>query len=315
LIPLAPRSELDLAAAWRLGRIIRDLAPRIVHAHDPHAVAMAATALAYHRLTPSPPLVASRRVDFDLRSNAFSRWKYRQVTLFICASDCIRQMLLAKGVAPDRAVTVHEGIDLDHVAAAPPVDLREELWLPSNAPVILSVGALVPHKGHRHLVQGAAQVVRDVPDARFVILGQGDLHDELTRQIRSLGLERHVLLGGFRPDVLSLLKTCTLFVMPSLTEGLGTSLLDAMACGRPIVATRVGGIPEVIVEGETGLLVPPRDPDLLAEAIVRLLQDPGLSERLAAAGLDRVRQHFTVERMVDQTVETYQALIGAGRGW
>jgi L-malate glycosyltransferase len=139
-----------------------------------------------------------------------------------------------------------------------------------------------------------------------VILGEGELRDELLHDVRELGLERHVLLPGFRRDVLSLLKTFDLFVMPSITEGLGTSLLDAMACERPIVASRVGGIPEVVVDGVTGLLVPPRDADSLAEAIVRLLEDRALAAQLAAAGLARVHQHFTVDRMVDETLDVYR---------
>ena len=313
LIPLAPRSELDLAAAWRLARILRDLQPAVVHAHDPHGVAMAATALGLGQARAGaarpPVLVASRRVDFALRMNAFSRWKYRQVSLFITASECIRQMLLAQDIDDGRVVTVHEGIDLEHVAAAPPVSVRETFWLPHNAPVVGAVGALVDHKGHRVLIRAAAQVARQVPDARVVILGEGERRDELQREIRELGLERHVLLPGFRPDVLSLLKTFDLFVMPSITEGLGTSLLDAMACERPIVASRVGGIPEVVVDGDTGLLVPPRDADSLAEAIVRLLEDRPFAARVAAAGLARVHERFTVDRMVDQTLDVYQRLV------
>jgi hypothetical protein len=141
LLPLVPRSELDLAAAWRLSRILRDLRPSIVHAHDPHGVAMAATALGLLGSQPwCPRLVASRRVDFALRLNAFSRWKYRQVALFICASECIRQMLLAQDIDDERVVTVHEGIDLEHVAAAPPLSTREAFWLPHNAPVVGAVG-------------------------------------------------------------------------------------------------------------------------------------------------------------------------------
>jgi glycosyltransferase involved in cell wall biosynthesis len=311
LIPLAPRSELDLAAAWRLGRILRELKPAIVHAHDPHGVAMAATALGFSGTQQGgPTLVASRRVDFALKQNAFSRWKYRQVALFICASECIRQMLLAQDIDDERVVTVHEGIDLEHVAAAPPASTREAFWLPHNAPVVGAVGALVDHKGHRVLVRAAAQVVREVPDARFVILGEGERRDELLREVRELGLERHVLLPGFRPDVLSLLKTFDLFVMPSITEGLGTSLLDAMACERPIVASRVGGIPEVVVDGETGILVPPRDADSLAEAIVRLLEDRALAARLAAAGASRVRERFTVDRMIEETLDIYRRTAG-----
>jgi glycosyltransferase involved in cell wall biosynthesis len=311
VIPMAPRSELDLAAAWRLTRIIKDVQPAIIHAHDPHGVAMAALALAYQTSGPCPKLVASRRVDFPLKQNAFSRWKYRQVHAFICASDAIRHMLLDQGIPAAQAVTVHEGIDLAHVDAAPAINVHEQFWLPHNAPLIGNIGALVPHKGQRHLIDAAALVVREVPDARFLILGEGELKASLEKQIADLALTKHVLLAGFRPDVLSILKGFDLFVMPSITEGLGTSLLDAMACARPIVASRVGGIPEVVRHGETGLLVPPKDPRDLAASIIRLLLDPPLAKRFADAGLARVREKFSVERMVDGTLAVYARLAGS----
>jgi glycosyltransferase involved in cell wall biosynthesis len=305
-IPLAPKTEMDLSAAWRLSRLIKQLKPAIVHAHDPHGVAMAGMALSMSTQLAKPPLVASRRVDFHLKGNRMSRWKYRQVDCFICASEAIRQMLVADGVPPERAVTVHEGIDLDRVDAAPPAKLHEELWLPHHAPVVGNVAALVPHKGHRHLIEAAAAVVRQVPDTRFVIAGDGELRQGLERQIREHHLEKHVLLAGFRPDVLSLHKAFDVFVMSSVTEGLGTSLLDAMACGKPIVATSTGGIPEVVIDGQTGILVPPRDHDAMAAAIVKLLKDPQLRARMGAAGLHRVRQKFSADRMVKDTLRVYQ---------
>jgi glycosyltransferase involved in cell wall biosynthesis len=313
LIPFVPRSELDLTAAWRMTRIIRDVRPTIIHAHDPHGVAVAALALSYQTFDPHPILVASRRVDFHLRNNAFSRWKYRQVRAFLCASDAIRQMLIEQGVEAARTITVHEGIDLAHVAAAPRVNVHEAYWLPHNAPLAGAIGALVGHKGHRYLIEAAAQVVREVPDARFVILGEGDLRGPLEKLIADLHLEKHVILGGFRPDVLSLLKGFDLFVMPSVTEGLGTSLLDAMACSKPIVASRVGGIPEVVMDGKTGILVPPKDADLLAEAIVRLMQDRAEAAAMGDAGYARVTERFTVERMVEETLAVYERLDGSAR--
>src|SRR5262249_8675710 len=157
------------------------------------------------------------------------------------------------------AITVHEGIDLAHVDAAPPINVHEQFWLPHNAPLVGNIAALAPHKGQRYLIEAAQLVVREVPDARFLILGEGELKVALEKQIADLALTKHVLLAGFRRDVLSILKGFDVFVLPSVTEGLGTSLLDAMACGRPIVASRVGGIPEVVRHGETGLLVPPKD--------------------------------------------------------
>lgn len=306
VFPLAPKTEMDLGAAWRLARLLKQVRPQIVHAHDPHGVAMAALALSMSTLPAKPPLLASRRVDFHIGKNALSRWKYRQVDCFICASDAIRRMVIEDGIPEDRTVTVHEGIDLERVAAAPPAKLHEDLWLPHHAPIVGNVAALVAHKGQRHLVEAAALVVRQVPDARFVIAGEGELRPTLERQIRDHHLEKHVLLAGFRPDVLSLHKAFDIFAMSSVTEGLGTSLLDAMACGKPVVATTAGGIPEVVVDGETGFLVPPRDDEAMAGAIVRLLKDAGLRERMGNAGLARVRERFSADRMVQDTLRIYQ---------
>jgi glycosyltransferase involved in cell wall biosynthesis len=305
-VPLAPRTEMDLASAWRLSRVIKQLKPDIVHAHDPHGVAMAALALSMSTQPKTPPLVAARRVDFHLGRNALSRWKYRQVTCFICASEAIRQMLLRDGVPPARVTTVHEGIDAAKVDAAPPAELHQELWLPHHAPIVGNVGALVPHKGQRYLVDAAAEVVRHEPDTRFIIAGDGELRESLEHQIRQLHLEKHVMLAGFRPDVLSLHKAFDIFVMSSVTEGLGTSLLDAMACGKPVVATRAGGIPEVVEDGVTGLLVPPRDHTAMADALVQLLTDDELRARMGAAGRARVQEKFTAEQMVRSTLRVYE---------
>ena len=310
LIPIAPRTEMDLSAAWHFSRVVKELAPDVIHAHDPHGVAMASLALSLGAASSkSPPaLVASRRVDFHLRGNSFSRWKHRQVDCFIAASEAIRQMLVADGVEADRTVTVHEGIDVDHVLAAPPVTVHDAFWLPHGAPIVGNVAALVPHKGQRHLIDAAHLVVRQIPDARFVILGEGELREPLEKQIHEHHLEKHVLLPGFRTDVLGCIKGFDLFVMSSVTEGLGTSLLDAMACSRPIVATRAGGIPEIVEDGVNGLLVPPRDHPALATAIVRALKDGDLRRRMGEAGFARVRERFTVERMVEKTVDVYRRI-------
>jgi glycosyltransferase involved in cell wall biosynthesis len=309
LFAIAPKTEMDLGAAWKLSRLIGQVKPDIVHAHDPHGVAMAAIAVSMITTPPKPPLVASRRVDFHLKGTALSRWKYRQVDCFICASEAIRRMLVGDGIPDERTVTVHEGIDLGRAEAAAPAKLHEELWLPHHAPIVGNVAALVPHKGQRHLVDAAALVVRQVPDARFVIAGEGELRPVFERHIKELRLEKHVFLVGFRPDVLSLHKAFDIFVMSSVTEGLGTSLLDAMACAKPIVATDVGGIPEVVCNGTTGFLVPPRDQEALARPIVTLLKDDALRRRLGEAGLARARERFSAERMVRETLNAYERVV------
>jgi glycosyltransferase involved in cell wall biosynthesis len=281
------------------------------------ALALSLGGSSSHKSGPSgrgrgPAFVVSRRVDFHLQSNSFSRWKHRQADCFIAASEAIRQMLVADGVPADRTVTVHEGIDVDHVVAAPPVSIHETFWLPHHAPVVGNVAALEPHKGHRHLVEAAHLVVRQMPDARFVILGEGALREHLERQVREYHLEKHVLLPGFRTDVLGCIKGFDLFVMSSVTEGLGTSLLDAMACRRAIVATRAGGIPEVVEDGVTGLLVAPRDHGAMADAIIRLLHDEALRRQMGEAGFARVSARFTVERMVAETAAVYARVAGTG---
>jgi glycosyltransferase involved in cell wall biosynthesis len=276
-------------------------------------VAMAALALSFGAASArgrSPALVAARRVDFHLKGHSFSRWKYRQVDRFIAASDTIRRMLLADGVEERRTVTVHEGIDVDRIVRTPAVNVHDAFWLPHGSPVVGNVAALVAHKGQRDLIEAARLVVPQIPDARFVILGEGELREPLERLIREHRLEKHVLMPGFRTDVIGCIKGFDVFVLSSITEGLGTSLLDAMACAKPIVATRTGGIPEVVADGTTGELVPPHDPHALAAAIVRLLRDQERRQRMGEAGLTRVRERFTVERMVAETAEVYRAVAG-----
>src|SRR5215475_220091 len=310
LVPLAPKSEMDLTAAWRLNRVIKRLKPDVIHAHDAHGVAMASLALSLGAKDLEPPLVVSRRVDFHLRHNSFSRWKHRQVDCFIAASEAIRQMLVADGVPEERTVTVHEGIDVEHVRAVPAVDVHQAFFLPHGAPVVGNIAALVPHKGQRHLIEAAHLAVQKLPDLRVIILGEGELREALERLIKEYHLEKHVLMPGFRTDVLGCLKRFDLFVMSSVTEGLGTSLLDAMACSRAIVATTAGGIPEVVDDGITGILVEPRDHHGLAAAIVKMIKDEQGRRQMAAAGFERVSARFTVERMVAETAKVYERVAG-----
>ena len=305
-VGFAPRSEFDVSAGWQLARIIAEVRPDVVHAHDPMAVALAAMALTMPSRVPRPLLVAARRVDFHLKSHAFSKWKYHKVDLFIAASRVIARMLEQDGIPPDRIVAVHDGVNLGAIDKQSAIDAHAAFWLPRGAPIVGNVAALVGHKGQRHLVSAAAKVMREVPDVRFLILGEGELRAPLERQIHDLGLDRHVLLPGFRPDAIGLQKSFDVFAMSSVTEGLGSAMLDAMACGTAVVATRAGGIPEAVTDERDGLLVPPEDPAALARAIVRVLRDPDLRRRLGAAGRARVVAEFSVDTMVQRTVEAYQ---------
>jgi L-malate glycosyltransferase len=306
-LAFAPRSEFDVQAGWQLAHVLADLAPDVIHAHDPMAVSLTAMALQMSpKLAPRPLVVASRRVDFHLKRHAFSRWKYRHVDVFIAASRLIATILEQDGVDTAQIDVVHDGVDVGAIDRQPLVDAHATFWLPHGSPVVGHVAALAGHKGQKHLVGAAALVVRDIPDARFLILGEGDLRDLLQQQIGSLGLERHVLLAGFRPDVIGIEKSFDLFVMSSITEGLGSAILEAMACERAVVASRTGGIPEAVHDGVTGLLVPPRDEPALATAIVSLLRDPARRAQYGRAGRARVVREFSVEQLVARTAAVYE---------
>ena len=306
-VGFAPRSEFDVQAAWQLGRVLRDVKPDVVHAHDPMGVALAAMALQMQNGSPPRPLVvAARRVDFHLKRHAFSKWKYRHVDVFIAASDVIAGILERDGIQRERIVTVHDGVSIGLIDKQDAVDAHAAFWLPHGSPVVGNVAALAAHKGQKHLIAAAKLVMRDVPDTRFLIVGEGELKDQLERQIKQLALERHVTLTGFRPDAIGLMKSFDLFAMSSITEGLGSAVLEAMACGLAVVSTRAGGLPEVVVDGETGILVAPHDEPAMAQAIVSLLKDPAQRAAMGQAGRARVLEAFSLESMVNKTLNVYQ---------
>jgi L-malate glycosyltransferase len=307
LLPLAPKSDIDLAAAWNLSRILKQMRPDIVHAHDPHAISMAATALSIIGQA-RMPLVASRRGEFRMAMNSFSRWKYSQVTCFIASCESVRDRLVTDGIARHRITVVHDGVDVERIAKLEPANVHAAFYLPTQAPIVGNVAALAPHKGHQDLINAATLVVRSVPDARFVIVGDGELRATLEKQIRDAHLERHVFLAGFRSDVLELMRGFDVFVASPIHEGMCLPLADAMAAGKAAVATRTGGIPEVMADGETGFLVEPRDVEALADRIVTLLGDDDLRRRMGIAAQQRARAKFTVEKMVAAIAAVYERI-------
>ncbi len=285
------------AGGLGLAGLVRAFAPAVLHLHDPHALAAALLAPA------RPARVASRRVDFHLRG-PLSRWKYRRCGRVIAVSRAVAQVLQEDGLDPDKVRVVYEG-----VPDRPPVEggrhVLAALGIPETALLVGNVAALTDHKDHATLLAAAARVVARVPEARFIILGEGERGPDLRIQSHALGLEDHVVFGGFRTDLDLVIPAFDVFCLSSAMEGLGTSLLDAMCAARPIVATSAGGIPEAVEDGVTGLLVPPRDPEALADALVALLRDSARREALGRDGRRRFLERFTVDRMVEGTLAAY----------
>ena len=297
------RGDLWLPGIVALARELRREKPQVVQLHDPHAVGSGRLAAV---LAGRPPLVATRRVDFPLRG-PFSRGKYHGCARVIAVSRAIAGVLQGEGIEAAKLRLVYEGVP-DRPAAPGGAEALRGLGVPEGAPVIGNVAALTDHKDHATLIAAAGIVVRARPEARFVIVGEGALRSELAARVEAGGLAGHVLFAGFRSDVDGLLPAFDLFCLSSHLEGLGTSLLDAMAFGRAVVATRAGGIPEAVEHGVTGVVVPVRDPALLAQALLDLLADPGRRRAMGDAGRRRFLERFTADRMVEDTLRVYAEL-------
>jgi len=300
VIGAAPRGELDLFAARDLRRAILRHRVDVVHAHTAHAAALVALA---HIGTPAKVVIA-RRVDFPLRRNLGTRLKYGRAHAVIAVSRAVADIVAEGGVARHRIHVVPDGVDLSRrVPAASPETLRS-LGVPADAPLVVQVAALVSHKDPLTFVRAMGIARTRVPDLRALMVGEGPLRAAVHAEAARLGLDHVVLLTGFRHDADELLAAARVATLSSAEEGMGSVLLDAMALGVPIAATRAGGIPEVVRDGETGLLSAPGDAHALAEHVVRLLSDRELAASLSARARERVSE-FSVERMVERTLEVY----------
>ncbi len=307
--------DLDIGAASRIARFARERGFDILHAHTARAHALGL--LARHMGAPGK-LVVARRLDFPISTGLAGRLKYRssRVDMFLAVADVIRRILIEAGVSPGKIRVVNSSIDLSRFEEARSrraslrAEVRDELGLPHHDPVIGNVAALADHKSQTDLIAAVPALLREIPAARVIIAGEGKLRPALEAQIRSLGLGERVRILGFRSDVPRLLAALDLFVMSSKLEGFCNSVLEAFAMSLPVVATRAGGLPEMVFDGETGLLTPVHDPASLAAALVRMLGDGEMARRMAEAGRRLVESQYTAERMVERTRAAYADLPG-----
>ncbi|NUM43749.1 MAG: glycosyltransferase family 4 protein [Anaerolineales bacterium] len=237
------------------------------------------------------------------------------VDLMISVSEETRRFCIEnEGMFPEKITTILNGINLTEYENTTEkknaaLQIRSALNIPQNSPVILTVGRLHPQKGHPYLIESAPQILAKFPDSIFVFAGEGDERQSIENHILRLGLPDHFRLLGVREDVPVLLQMADLFVLPSIFEGLPNVVLEAMASHRAVVATKVDGTQEVVVEQDTGLLVPKADPDTLAQAIIFLLQNTAQREQMGLNGYLRVREHFSEELMCQNYEKTILSLL------
>jgi glycosyltransferase involved in cell wall biosynthesis len=295
--------ELDFVAAWKLGQYLRRHQVEILHMHAPHAHAIGLLAGVW---APTVHKVVSRRTDFAPIRNVLSRWKYTLPKVhYVAVSEAVRQVLIASGIPAHSVQTIYSSIDVRRF------NETQEIapLFPTGTRVVGTVGHLTGLKGHRYLLEAARQVLQAEPHVGIAIVGDGALRQELEAQAANLGIAERVHFTGFRRDIPALIRGFEIFVFSSTHEGTPNSVLEAMALGKPVVATHAGGTAEVVQDGVTGLLVSPRDPAALAHALLYVLRHPEQGKMFGMAGRKRVEEHFTVEHMAGSTLQAYHRIL------
>jgi len=312
---LNPVSALDPVAIGRLSGLLKSIRPEILAAHDAHAFSLLIFARIWSGL--DLPLVYHRRVDVPAGRYLFSKWKFGRADLFICVSGLIAQIVAKSGIDEKRIRVVHSGTPGIVPSATGRKEVIAELGLPADTKILGAIGGLIPHKGHTVLLKAMAALLStrsyapsgDMP-LSLLLIGDGGERASLEQQAKRLNLSEQVYFLGERSDLARLFGAFDLFVHPSLTEGLGTSILDAFSAEVPVVASRTGGIPEMVSQGETGLLAEPGDAISLVATLEQALSQQEKSAAMARRALDLYESSFTDLATAEKTLVCYQELAG-----
>jgi len=299
---MAIRSEAGLLSLFRLMVVLRKVRPQILAFNTPRAVIAGNLA---SRFSAVQARIIFRRVSFPLRNNPLTRMKYRLgIDCIVAISESIRSQLLARGIPPGLIRIIYEGMDLAHYPKR-----NGPAYRPGTPVVIGTIAHLSSEKGINHLIEAASLIPDAASRMRFVVVGDGSLRRELEQQVRAANLENCFQFAGFQENTRDYLTSFDIFVLPSLSEGLSSSILSAMASSLPVVATRVGGIPELVHQGDNGLLVPPADPPALAQALQCLAENPAERLRMGQRGRARMESEFTLERKIEETERLCYSLV------
>ncbi|MDB4888026.1 MAG: epsD 1 [Gemmatimonadetes bacterium] len=307
LVTLDPSFEADPRAAWALRRAIQRHDIDIVHAHTAHGAALAALAT----LGTAIPFVAARRVDFPLRDNAGTRWKYGRASAIIAVSEAVAAIVQRAGLQTP-VVVVPDGTDVRRVRTPATPETLALLGVPRNAPLVVQVSQLVGHKDPLTFVDAIAAAHKRMPSLHALLVGDGPLRGAVEAAVRARHLEDVLHVTGYRTDADELLAAADVVTLSSREEGMGSVLLDALVFARPVAATRAGGIPEIVRDGETGLLSAVGDGEALGASIVMLLTDRSRGARMGAAARARAPE-FSLEAMAMRTRDVYDDVLARRR--
>ncbi|MBI5583919.1 MAG: glycosyltransferase family 4 protein [Deltaproteobacteria bacterium] len=298
------RQPWDLGAIRYLQGLVEELGVDVLHTHssvDSWAGALAA------RWSGTPALVRTRHISVPAKRPWFNRLYYFPDAIITAGEHIRRDLLRTHKIPAGRVVSIPTGVDTAFFYPRPPdLELKKSLGLAEEALVISLVAVLRTQKRHELVLSAARRIIEAFPQARFLFVGEGPGRERIQKAIAAQGLESFFIMTGHRTDIPEILALTDVGVIASSAEGVPQFLLQALAMGKPVVATRVGGIPEIITSGVNGLLIPPEDPQALAAALLELLGAPDRSGQLGTEGRKLVAKEHTLERMGEQVLDVYR---------
>jgi len=304
VIPYKIRTPWNPGAIRKLKNLIQELKVEVLHSHS--SVDSWAGGLA-GRWARVPVLVRTRHISVRVRRPWLNRIYYLPDAIITTGEHIRRELLQTHKIPAERIISIPTGADLGRFHPGPPdLELKKRMGLPIDSPVITLVAVLRAQKRHELVIAAAAEVIKVFPQARFLFVGDGPGRNRVEQEIKNARLESQILMTGYREDVPAILSFTDLGIISSVAEGIPQFLFQIMAMGKPVIATEVGGIPEIVTSGVTGVLIPPEDPAALAKAMVQVLGDPGSARRLGEEGRRLVEKEYTVEKMSEKVYRVYQ---------
>ncbi|HEB71325.1 MAG TPA: glycosyltransferase family 1 protein [Nitrospirae bacterium] len=306
----------DIRAQWKLSKILREENIDLLCAHGYKATVMGW----WVKFRLGIPVIGfSRGYTAEDKKVAFYEWldrcALRRLSGVICVSEGQRRRLKTYGITPKRSWVAHNSISVDAMKKKQNGALRnsvfKRLGVSENEKMIVAAGRLSPEKGHKYLVDAVHKMRESSFEVSIVVCGEGVCESDLKRRARKLGVYDKFRFVGFRRDINDIFNAMDLLVLPSLTEGLPNVVLEAFACKKPVVATDVGGVPEVVEDGVNGFLVPPERPDLMAEAMAKILGSADEARRMGEAGYDTVKSNFNFQNQAKKLEKIYEEVLAS----
>lgn len=312
VLPIKTRGELNLWAAVKMASFVRKYKIDIIHAHTANALSVALQARWFY---PKVRVIAHRRVDFKIKNNFFSLYKYKtkRLNYIVAISKCIQNILIDQGIPKNKIVHIYSTVDpnrFQNVNRKIVDEIKTSFHISEDTFVLGNVAALSGHKDHKTLLQALPFLIEKGVKFQLFVLGEGSERAAIESLIESLNLSEYVHLMGFRDDVQNYLALFDLVVHSSNEEGLGTSIIDALAFGVPVLACAAGGIPEILGDDEFGMLTPVEDPKILAEKMLLFIEQPELLEKFKKAGKERAKA-FSIPVMAKGMFDLYKTCMNS----